>query len=124
MMVFCPRRIAIVWLSSRSAGWARRMTSFRSSGRPANPVPSSDRISRKRSLYGRRMTVFTRSGGIVDAVWPTGTRPPSGIARSDRPASQSTKYSPISDWARTSQRASLRRESKPGSVTSAVATTR
>ena len=50
MTVFCLRRIAIVSLVSRSAGWARRMTSFRSSGRPARPVPSSERISRKRSL--------------------------------------------------------------------------
>ena len=70
------------------------------------------------------MTVFTRSGGIVEAVRATGTRPPSGISRSARPASQSTKYSPISDCARTSQRASLRSESKPGSVTCAVTTTR
>ena len=50
------------------------MTSFSSSGRPARPTPSSERISRKRSLYGRRMTLAIRSGGIVELVRSTGTR--------------------------------------------------
>ena len=50
-------RIIVLWrrstpsvsVVSRSAGWARRMTSLRSSGRPASPAPSSLMISRKRS---------------------------------------------------------------------------
>ena len=50
MILFCPRRIAIVSFSSRRPGWARRITSLRSSGRPASPVPSSEMISRNRSL--------------------------------------------------------------------------
>ncbi len=57
---------------------------------------------------------------MVEEVRSTGTRPPSGTSLGALPRSQSMKYSPISDCWRTSQRPSARRESKPGSVTSAV----
>ena len=60
---------------------------------------------------------FTRSIAIVELVCSTGTRPPSGSRSSDAPGWQSTKYSPISDCGRISQRASLRRSARPGSVT-------
>jgi hypothetical protein len=49
IIVFCSRSTASVSVVSRSAGWARRITSFSSSGRPASPAPSSVMISRKRS---------------------------------------------------------------------------
>ena len=71
-----------VW---RSAGTPRRIASFRSSGRPARPAPSSFRISRKRSAVGRRMMFWTRSGGIVDAVRRPRSRPPGSISRLARP---------------------------------------
>ena len=77
-------------MTSFSAGCARRMTSFSSSGRPASPTPSSDRSSRKRSLYGRRMTLAIRSGGIDELVRSTGIVPPSGIRSCAVPTSQST----------------------------------
>ena len=79
-------------------------------------------MSRKRSRKGRRMMLLTRSMGIVELVCSTGTRPPSGSLRSEAPGWQSTKYSPISDCGRISQRASSRRSAKPGSVTSAFTT--
>jgi hypothetical protein len=77
-------------------------------------------MRRKRSRCGRRITVLIRSGGIVEEVRLTGIRPPSGTSLSAVPRSQSMKYSPISDCWRTSQRPSVRSESKPGSVISAV----
>ena len=77
-------------------------------------------IRRKRSRYGRRMMSFTRSIAIVELVCSTGTRAPSASCSSSVPGWQSTKYSPIRDCGRISQRASLRRSARPGSVTSAV----
>ena len=65
------------------------------------------------------MMSATRSIAIVELVCSTGTRPPSGSRSSELPGWQSTKYSPISDCGRISQRASLRRSASPGSVTSA-----
>ena len=67
---------------------------------------------------------------VVDQVEPgssswsgsTGTRPPSGSRLGEVPGWQSTKYSPMNDCGRTSQRASSRRSAKPGSVTSASTT--
>jgi hypothetical protein len=71
------------------------------------------------------MTVLIRSGGTVEEVCATGTRPPSGSRGAClEPRSQSTKYSPISDCWRTEHSASRRSVSKPGSVTSAVTITR
>ena len=67
-----------IWSTLRvswSPGCARLRTSAKSAGRPARPVPSSAMISRSRSRYGRRRTLFTRSVGIVDCVWVTGTVP-------------------------------------------------
>ena len=108
--------IRSVWVVSRSPGCARRSAALRSSGRPASPAPSSPMMSRRRSAYGRRTMLFTRSSGIVEVVWATGTRPPSGIRSPELPGWQSTKYSPMNDCGRISQCASRRRSAKPGSV--------
>ena len=66
--------------------------------------------------------LLTRSSPIVELVWLTGTRPPSGIRRGEVPGWQSMKYSPMNDCGRTSQRASERRSARPGSVTFASTT--
>jgi hypothetical protein len=47
-------------------------------------------ISRKRSRYGRRMMLLTRSVGIVDVVFSTGTTPLFGSFSSACPGWQST----------------------------------
>ena len=107
--------IRSVWVVSRSPGCARRSAALRSSGRPASPAPSSPMMSRRRSAYGRRTMLFTRSSGIVELVWATGTRPPSGSRSRELPGWQSTKYSPMNDCGRMSQWASRRRSAKPGS---------
>ncbi len=116
-----PARAASRW-SRAGPGAARRITSLRSSGRPARPAPSSPTIRRSRSRYGRRRMLLTRSSPIVELVWSTGTRPPSGSRLGEVPGWQSTKYSPMNDCGRTSQRASSRRSASPGSVTSASTT--
>ena len=77
-------------------------------------------MRRRRSAYGRRTMLLTRSSGIVELVCASGTVPPSGIRSGDEPGWQSTKYSPMNDWGRISQCASRRRSAKPGSVTLAV----
>ena len=41
--------------------------------------------------------LLTRSSPIVEVVWLTGTRPPSGIRRGEVPGWQSMKYSPMND---------------------------
>ena len=103
-------------------GWARRSTSLRSSGRPASPAPSSPTMIRRRSTYGRRTMLFTRSSGMVEVVCSTGTRPPSGIRSLEVPGWHCTKYSPMNDCGRISQCASRRRSAKPGSVISTFTT--
>ena len=47
--------------TSLSAGLARRMTSLRSSPRPARPTPSSLRMIERRSRSGSRMMLLSRS---------------------------------------------------------------
>ena len=54
-----------------------------------------------------------RSTGMVDAVRSTGIVAPRASVRADVPGRQSTKYSPISDCGRDSQKASSRSEPKP-----------
>ncbi len=66
-----------------------------------------------RSRYGRRMMLLIRSIGIVDAVCSTGIVAPGFSRCSAVPGRQSTKYSPISDCGRVSQKASVRSEPKP-----------
>ena len=78
MTLFWSPRMRSTFEVSRRPGCARRSTSWRSSGRPARPVPSSVTISRKRSRYGRRMMSLTMSVGIVEEVCSTGTMPPVG----------------------------------------------
>ena len=90
MILFCSPRISSTSLVSRRPGWARLRTSWMSSGRPARPVPSSARISRRRSRYGRRMTLRSRSSGTTDEVCSIGSRLPSGSSSGADPGSQST----------------------------------
>jgi hypothetical protein len=71
MICFWSPRIRSTLRVSRRPGCARSRTSARSSGRPARPVPSSARISRRRSRYGRRITLPTRSAGTVEVVFWT-----------------------------------------------------
>jgi hypothetical protein len=122
MTWFWSPRICSTREVSRRPGWARRSASARSSGRPASPVPSVVMMRRKRSRYGRRMMLLMRSAGIVEVVCSTGTVPPSRSLSGELPGWQSTKYSPIRDWGLMSQVASVRKSSKPRSVTSMVTT--
>ena len=117
---FWSPRIRSVFDVSRRPGCARRSTSWRSSGRPASPVPSSVTISRKRSRYGRRMMLLTRSGGTVVAVCSTGIVDPGGSGRSAVPGSQLRKYSPMSVCGSTEQKTSVRNWPKSGFSISAV----
>ena len=72
---------------SRSAGTARRSVVCTSSPRAVRPIPSSVRMSPKRSRAGRRRMSSTRSGGIVPAVCSTGIL--SGAGPACLPGSQS-----------------------------------
>ena len=81
-------RISSTRSVSRSAGTPRRIVACRSSPRAATPMPSSDRISPKRSRAGRRRMSSTRSGGIVPAVCSTGIVFGRGLGRLARLAVQ------------------------------------
>ncbi len=119
--VFWRARISSTLSVSRSAGFARRMTSLRSRPRPATPVPSSLRISEKRSRSGSRIVLPIRSMSTDCVVFSTGSsRWPSpspssisfssggGSAFADRTCVglHSTKRSPIRFCGRTMQLAS------------------
>ena len=72
------------------------------------------------------MTVLIRSGGIVEEVWLTGMRPPSGSSGASREPSVAV-HEVLADQRLLAHRARarpLRSASKPGSVTSAVTITR
>ena len=103
---------------SRSAGLARRIVSFSSGPRAARPAPSSESRIEKRSRYGRRMMSLTRSTGTVEPVWCTGIFAPFGSFAGFVPGLQSTKYSPMSDCGRVSQKTSSRMSPKPSLVSS------
>ena len=81
--------------TSLSAGLARRMTSLRSSPRPARPTPSSLRMIERRARSGSRMMLLSRSRSTDCSVFSTGSRywpspGPSSIRRSGPGASAST----------------------------------
>ena len=90
MIWFRLPRIFSVLSVSRRPGSARRSTSASASGRPARPVPSSASRRRRRSRYGRRRMLLTRSIGIVDVVCVTGTTAFFGHACGELPGWQST----------------------------------
>ena len=121
---FCLARIFRTSSTSRSAGSARRMTSDRSSPRPATPMPRSERMIDSRSRTGCRMMLLTRSRSTALPLRSTGSRccpspGPSSISSSagggSVPAARvwvgehSTKRSPISDCGRTRHSASSRK---------------
>ena len=95
-----------------SAGFARWMTAFRSEPRAAKPVPSSSRISENRCLIGCWEMSWTMSESTGEVVFATGNRyeplpaPLEIFCRGgddEDPGSQSTYFSPISDWGRIEQ---------------------
>ena len=92
-------------LTSCSAGLARRIAAFRSSARPATPVPSSLRRIASRSPYGRRSAAKTRSRSTGECVCSSGTvgaplSPFSSGGLSGVPGWHCTNFSPISDCGR------------------------
>ena len=122
--VFWLARISSTLSVSRSAGFARRMTSLRSRPRPATAVPNSFRISDSRSRSGARIVLPIRSMSTVWDVFSTGSRyspspGPSSITSSSGGGSElaertwvglhSTKRSPIRFCGRTMQLASRRK---------------
>ena len=122
---FCSARTFSTSPISFSAGSARRMTTPRSSPRPATPMPRSERMIDRRSRTGWRMMLLSRSMSTALPLFSTGSRyspspsSPSSICSSSGGASSpgerasvrvhSTKRSPISDCGRTMQLASSRK---------------
>ena len=89
-------RIFSTLLVSRRPGCARLSTSWRSSGRPARPVPSSLMIEPQPLPVGRRRMLLTRSCGMVDAgaARPGSWRRPRASCSSSRAGSpRSTRRS-------------------------------
>ena len=114
--------------TSRSAGLARRITSLRSSPRPARPTPSSLRMIDRRSRSGSRMMLLSRSRSTDFSVFSTGSRHwPSPGALVDLPqlaraARRRPRASASARTRRTSRRSataagrcSARRRGSPGS---------
>ena len=121
---FCFASIRSSSPTSLSAGLARRITSLRSSPRPARPMPSSLTMIERRWRYGSCSVLLSRSRSTERSVFSTGSSRwpspgPSSITRSSPGASSptarccvgshSTNFSPISDCGRTMHFASARK---------------
>ena len=121
---FSEARISRTLSTSLSAGLARRMTSLRSSPRPATPVPSSLRMIDSRARSGSRVMLLIRSRSTGLVVCETGSRywpsplplsifssagGGSAFAWRACVGSHSTNFSPISDWGRMMHSASRRK---------------